>query len=406
MIEPQKKRILFVDDEPNILKGLRRLFRNMRHEWDMVFVDSGAKALEKMGQSTFDVIVSDMRMPEMNGLQLLSKVEQLYPMVVRIVLSGYSDQELMLQSTRAVHQYLSKPCEPETLINAVARSCALREILTKDVLKATISRIHALPSLPALYNEIMTELRSSNGSINQVGKIIEKDLSMSAKVLQLVNSSFFGLSRRVSNPSHAVVLLGLETIRSLVLTIGLFSKFDEKALAGLDIQSIFDHSLRVGAIARAIAEHEKLDQALTDTTFLAGLLHDFGKLVFAANFPTAYREVLQQFRETNAPPLVDLETKIVGASHAEAGAYLLGLWGLNHGVIECVAFHHCPGQCPASEILYPLIIVHAANILDIHAQAPLPELMKHIDPACTAQAVCREKLDTWTELSRTIHVKE
>lgn len=310
----EKRRILFVDDEPKILQGLRRMLRSMRHEWEMGFAESGPEALEMLEREPFDVIVSDMRMPGMDGSQLLSQVKQCYPMIVRIVLSGHSEHEMIMKSVLTAHQYLSKPCDSKTLISTVSRSCALRDLLGQESLKQIVSQTESLPSLPSLYTEIMEELRLSNGSIQKIGKIIEKDLGMTAKILQLVNSSFFGLPRHVSDPLQAVILLGFDTVRSLVLTIELFSKFDPATLSVMHIENIYKHSLQTGAIAREIAKMENMDEELIDNVFMTGLLHDLGKLVLAANYYEPYREVYELSRHGELT-FHEAEIKVLGGGH-------------------------------------------------------------------------------------------
>ena len=227
-----KKRILFVDDEPKILEGLQRTLRSMRQEWEMQFAGSGQEALECLSKEPFDVVVSDMRMPGMDGAQLLKEVMRLYPQIARIILSGHSDQEIVLKSVRIAHQYLAKPCEAETLKSVVTRTCALRELLADDAVRRMVSNMDSIPSLPSLYAEIMEEIQSPNASIQRVGKIISKDMGMTTKILQLVNSAFFGLRRHVSSPSQAVSLLGLDTIRALVLSVHIFTHFDSQKASG------------------------------------------------------------------------------------------------------------------------------------------------------------------------------
>lgn len=296
-----KRRILFVDDEPRILKGFQRMLRSMRHEWEMDFVENGFKALEILSEKPFDVVVSDMRMPGMDGAELLKQIMQNHPTIVRIVLSGHSDQEMILKSTIPAHRYLAKPCDSQVLVSTVRRACALRDLLGHKALKKVVSNIGALPSLPSLYTEIIEELKSPKGSIKRVGKIVEKDLGMTAKILQLVNSSFFGLPSHVSNPSQAVILLGIDTIKALALTIGLFSKFDTSILNTLNIKKIYEHSLNTGAIAREIAKAENMDMETIDNSFMAGMLHDIGKLILALNFPEAYTEAFKLADQAKVP---------------------------------------------------------------------------------------------------------
>ena len=155
-----KSKILFVDDEENVIHGLKRMLRTMRHEWDMGFAMSGQGALDILDGEPYDVLVTDMRMPAMSGTQLLNEVMNRYPHMVRIVLSGNADQEMILKSVRSAHQYLSKPCSPEILKSTVARAHALRGVLADDSLKGLVSGIETLPSLPSLYVEIMEALQS------------------------------------------------------------------------------------------------------------------------------------------------------------------------------------------------------------------------------------------------------
>jgi len=198
-----KKQILFVDDQPEILSSLRRMLRPMRHQWDMQFVGGGKEALEVLAKVPHDVIVSDMRMPEMDGITLLTKVQKRYPAVVRIALSGQCDREVVLRSTGATHQFLTKPCDADTLKAVVDRSCVLRDTLSDLELRELVSGIASLPSLPSLYIEIIEELRSPNSSLADIGKIISKDIGMTSKLMQLVNSAFFGVPQRISHPVQA-----------------------------------------------------------------------------------------------------------------------------------------------------------------------------------------------------------
>ena len=148
------KNILFVDDEPVLLDGLRRSLRSMRNEWTMMFAGSGEEALKVLEQAPFDIVVSDMRMPKMDGAQLLNEVQRRYPHIVRIVLSGYSDKEMIFHSIRATHQFLAKPCEPEQLKTTIRRACALQDVLKNEVLRALVTGMPAIPSLPTILLEI------------------------------------------------------------------------------------------------------------------------------------------------------------------------------------------------------------------------------------------------------------
>lgn len=356
-----KRRIIFVDDEPKVLISIRRMLHSMRKEWDMQFAESGPHALSMLTKEPFDVIVTDIRMPGMDGAQLLSEVKKAYPNVVRFVLSGQSDKEMILKSVQHAHQYLSKPCDADILKSKVGRACALKEMLAQKSLRSVVSAIDSLPSLPALYAEIMDELRNEKSSIKKIGEIISRDLGMTAKVLQLVNSAFFGIPRHIENPAHAVNLLGLDTVKALVLSVEVFSRFEQSKLKAFDIESLWNHSIMTGELVKQIAKTEKTDKQMIDDAYLAGLLHDVGKLILVDHFPNEYKEIIELAKNENIP-LFDAETRMLGAGHAEVGAYLLGLWSITDTIVEAVAFHHNPQICPLQSFS-PLTTVHVADAL-------------------------------------------
>jgi len=366
MNEFKKRRILFVDDEPMVLKGLQRTLRKMRQDWDMTFVSSGREALDVLGKKPMDVIVSDLRMPEMDGGRLLAEVKKQHPHLVRIILSGQLDQEMTLRSAQLAHQSLSKPCDVKVLKHTLGKLFALRDFLSDNSIKSIISQIDSLPSLPSIYTEIVSEMQSDDPAIKKVTQIISKDLSMTAKILQMVNSAFFGLFRKINSPEQAVMMLGLETIKALVLSVKIFSEFNEKTFSWFKIDDLFSHSLAVSLYAKTILKNENLDQGLINNSMMAGLLHDLGKLVLATNFEKSYRQVLATAQETGKN-LLDLEYDVFGTSHAEIGAYLMGLWRLENGIIEAIAFHHLPTRS-MSHNLGLLTAVHVGDALDHDAQ--------------------------------------
>ncbi len=391
-----KQRILFVDDEPNVLQGLQRMLRSMRNEWDMDFANSGEEALQKMEETSFDVIISDMRMPGMNGAQLLKEVARRHPNVVRIVLSGQSDREYILQLVTTTHQYLAKPCDAETIKDTVNRACALRDLLASKELSAVVSRIKSLPSLPSLYTRIIEILQSEDPSLQKIGEIVSEDIAMSAKVLQLVNSSFFGIARRISNPVQAVMFLGLETVKALVLSVQIFAKWESSKVKGFDIERLWHHSMTVGAMAKRLAETEQLSTREADEAFTAGLLHDVGKLILAASLPDTYQKVLATSKAQHIP-LWQAEEQAFGTSHAEVGAYLLGLWGLPTSIVEAVAWHHRPAECPARAFC-PLTTVHVANALWHQNALDQEDSAPMLDTALIESIGLAERLPVWQSL--------
>ncbi len=358
---PAVRNVLFVDDEQDVLRGIRRLMREYRNDWNMDFVSSGAEALESLQQKSYDVVVSDMRMPGMNGVELMHEVQQQHPSVVRIVLSGDADRDSVINSVESTHQYLSKPCDPDVLKSTVARACALRDLLNSDSLKQVVCRISSIPSLPSIYCEVAAAIKDPEASIESIGKLIEQDVAMTAQLLKLVNSAYFGLPRPVSSASQAASVIGLEMIKSLVLSLGVFSQFDSQLADGFCLNSFQSHSQEVARLARQIAQAEGADKNRMSESYLSGFLHDVGKLILIENLPDEYGPILQH--SSGEPSVLDeLEIESFGASHADVGAYLLGLWGLPRSIVEAVAFHHCPLQLPVDEF-NALTAVHVANAL-------------------------------------------
>lgn len=383
--------ILFVDDEPKILEGLQRMLRSMRHEWEMSFACGGAEALTTLAAKPFDVVVSDMRMPGMNGAQLLQEVRSQYPHIVRIILSGYAEEELVVKSIGIAHQYVAKPCDSELLKTTVSRACTLKDLLSNEKLRSLVSQLHTVPSLPTLYSELARELHSSDPSLRKVGEIIKQDLGMTVRILQMVNSAFFGLRRQVSDASEAVNFLGLDMITSLTLAVGVFSQFEGQLTTRQAIADLWAHSSAVGTLAKKIAVKERAETA--SDAFTAGLLHDIGEVVLAVNLPQQFAAVQNLIAHEGLSKLA-AERQIFAATHAEIGAYLLGLWGLPSQVVEAVAFHHTPSVYQADSFT-AITAVHVANALHRTMNDPAETLQKFCDVNYLTKLGLLEKLPLW-----------
>jgi putative nucleotidyltransferase with HDIG domain len=368
-----KKQILFVDDDGNVLDGLRRMLRTQRNEWDMQYVLSGAEALKIMAAKPIDLLVTDMRMPEMDGAELLREVMKRHPGTIRMVLSGQADSNLTMRAVGVAHQFIAKPCDPETLKSIVNRAIGLRLLLKDNRLTSIISEMDALPSVPALYLEMAEELQSADPSIQNVGQIIARDPGMAAKVLQLTNSAFFGLRHRVANPSDAVAYLGLDRVQHLFLAVQAFSQFTPPAACAFSMEPLWHHCLSTAVRAKAIAKEEEAGREIAEDAFTAALLHDIGELVLACRLGDRHAEAMN-LAEMKGIPLWDAEQQILSATHAEVGAYLLGLWGLPDSIVEAVAYHHRPMDC-ANKAFCALTALHAADCQDSnhgHARIPVP----------------------------------
>ncbi len=356
------KSVLFVDDDINILNGFRRVFRRQRNEWDMYFVDSGASAIEIMRSRSIDIIITDINMPIMNGIQLLVKVANFWPGTIRMVLSGRSDSDLIMESVAVTHQFLTKPCNPETLISIIRQTDRSKEFLHSEELKNLVAQLGALPSLPLLYQEINEELKDPDVSIKKVGEIISRDPGMAAKILQLANSAFFGRRKEVSNISEAVSYVGLNRVDQLILALCAFTELSPVESDSFSLEEIWSHSNSIALGAKKIAEDQRASNTVRDDSFTAGLLHDIGKLVLANKIPEAYSEAVTKSK-ADGIPLWLAEQETYSSTHAKVGAYLLAIWGLPDPIVVATAYHHNPSATYVPEFC-ALNAVHTADTLE------------------------------------------
>lgn len=364
-------KVLFVDDEANVLNGLRRMLYPMRRKWEMNFVGSGPAALEALESGSYDVIVTDMIMPGMDGAALLDRVIERWPGMVRIVLSGHSDREKALHTVQTAHQFITKPCNAKELCSLIEKATSFPFQNASESLRAAVARIGVLPSLPTLYHEVVFELNTPHTSIHKIGEIIAHDMGMTAKILQLVNSSFFGLPCHISSPGQAAMMLGVEVLKALVIAEHIFSRYERNVAGKVDLAPLWDHSMRVGMGARNIAEAEGLDKKITGMAFMAGMVHDIGILIMAQNLPEDFDHT-RMVAEENSGNWVDAEKRVFNATHAEIGAYLLSLWNFEEDIIKAVKYHHEPSKALTSGFTL-LTAVHAADAFDHGLDSTLGE---------------------------------
>lgn len=352
-------KILFVDDEPRILRGIERMLFDMADDWDMSFAESGAQALETMEHKPIDVIVTDMRMPGMDGAALLTEVKARHPNTVRIVLSGHTELEAALRVVPVAHQFLSKPCEPELLKSVIERACNLRLVLSDARVTGVIGALDKLPSVPRIYSQLANALAYEKANVSDVARIVSLDQAISAKVLQVVNSAFFGGSTPIANIEGAVVRLGIQMIKNLVLSVEIFQDAHLfKAVPGFSIETAQRHALDVAALARKLIR----DKSMGDDAFMAAILHDIGKLVMLSAQPEQLEAALR-LSASDGLSFHLAEKQLMGISHAEIGGYLLGVWGLPYPIVEAVANHHEPMRVPRRRDFGIVEAVYVANTL-------------------------------------------
>ncbi len=385
--------ILFVDDQPEELAALEKSVRKFRNEWSMEFASSGKDAMRRLAGRSFDVVVTDLSMPDVSGGDLLRHVLQHSPQTVRVLLSSRGECTQAMQSTSVAHQHLAKPCDVDLLEMTISDTVSLRYHLENETIRDLVGRLGELPTLPDVYTELLQELESPHSSVARVGEIIRGDVSISAKILQLVNSSYFGLPVHVTDVSHAVALLGLNVVKPLVLSSGLFQQFSPGSLGEFSLSYLVDHSTEVALASRCVSQLEGAEAEYCDHAFMAGMLHDLGQLVLAKNFTAQYDAMRRYARESNTP-LHELETAEFEANHADLGAYLLGLWGLPAPIVEAIVWHHTPFQSTHDRFT-PLAAVHAAESL-LAQQANSTGENSEISPEFLARIGRADRLSVWS----------
>ncbi len=332
------KRILFVDDETSFLDGVRRMLLSERERWQMKFLTSGEDALSACAEQPFDVVVSDLRMPGMDGIELLGKIRELYPETARILISGNSEFTLPSRAVSVAYRILVKPCHEPELRQALERVFSLQDVLGDASLREIIGTLGELPSLSATYTALTDALNDPESSMRTITQIIQKDAAMCAKILQVVNSGFFGLALQSIGLEHAVSYLGLDTIRTLALHSETFRVFvPDKRIPGQFLREMQQEAQNAAIVVSSLALQRKVREA----ALVAALLHEIGTLVLASSMPQKFLAVLEMMKTTGCSR-VHAEETILGTTHAEIGAYLLGLWGINNAVIEAIAYHHHP----------------------------------------------------------------
>lgn len=349
------KRILFVDDEPSILDGLRRMLHNDRQRWAMTWVTSGEAALAELEKAPFDVIVTDHRMPGMDGASLLARVQKRFPQVARIVLSGHAELETALLALPVTHQFLSKPCDAALFHETIERATLVETLLADPQLRRVVGGMKELPSLPRTYAALSRALAAPDAPVREIASIIEQDLGMSVKILHAASSGFFGRSRRPVSVQAAVLTLGTSLLRNIVLSIDVFRTFE--SAAGAQLEALQEHALLTASVAARLLP----EKPLAEQAYLAGLLHDVGRLVLAARLPGRLA-TCEAAARAEGRPLYDVEASLDGVTHAEIGAYLLALWGLPYPIVEAVALHHRPQRAGRNSFDI-LGAVHVADAL-------------------------------------------
>lgn len=343
MIGTGSARILLLADEPGDLTRLKALLGEAAPDRAVFTATNQKEALVALEKNDFECVFCDLTSGPEVGAQFLQEVWKLRPRTVRFLLARSMTPDLMVTCALGANHFLQKPLDALTLGSAFSRADAINQFVRNDRIQSLVSRMRTLPSRPSLYIEVMRELRSPTASATTVGELVAKDLAISTKLIQVVNSAFYGLAQQVTDPAAAVLLLGMETTASLVLSIEAFARFDKVKPIYFSMDRVWKHSQAVATSAKRIAELLSNDPDVARNAFTAGLLHDIGKLALALNFEEQYHGALKLAEKQKLSP-VEVEAQVFGATHAETGAYLLAVWGLPLPIVEAVARHHAPAD--------------------------------------------------------------
>ncbi|MEM9070701.1 MAG: HDOD domain-containing protein [Myxococcota bacterium] len=334
-------RILFVDDEPRVLEGIENLLFDAPEGWEFEFAEGGESALAKLEEVTFDVLVTDMRMPGMDGAELLARVRGVHPDIVRIVLSGHTEEEAAHRAMPLAHEFLSKPCDVDALFSTLERALRLTKRFSDVAVRRALGGIRALPTRPTTQLRLQ-ELIEAEASLEDVAEVVGSELSLASKLLHVANTAFYSRGRTITNIRDAISLLGLKT--TYVLTTAVEAWGAIGVPEWVDVDELHRHSLEVGHIASGMVERSEAADAL-----LGGMLHDLGELVINVFFTERVREAQAQTM-TQGVPRTRAEAEALGFDHAAAGAHLLRLWQLGEATAVAVENHHRPGLSQRSAV--------------------------------------------------------
>ena len=389
--------IFFVDDEQNVLDGLRRVLRRKVRDWDLHFFLSADEALQKMEEMPVDAIVTDMRMPHMDGATFMKEVATRFPDTIRFILSGYADSESLGRALSYTHQFFAKPWDADVFVQLISQTLKQKELTIDDNIRPFITKLGSLPSLPSLYQELRKCI-DDQGSLSDATKIVSKDVAMTAKILQMMNSAFFGFSQQITSISQAITLLGLDNLCSIVLSSQVFQPYKSKK--GVDqevLTEIIEHSLLTARLAQKFTLDETRNRALANEAFSAGLLHDIGKTVLLVQLPEVFQQVQLRAAE-QIVPFHEAETELYHVTHAEVGGYLLGVWGLPQTLIDAVIFHHLPLRSDSVRYTIPGIVSMASLIATYRRPYTSGEITEEYWQQST-QDLTPELLARWTSIA-------
>lgn len=331
--------VLCVSDSKEIHKMCRTSFSADADSFDVTYVSSLSEALKVFNSNLFEVVVVDSCMRGNQGLTFLGAIMQNAPFTNRIAITDERTQHYLQNTLHLVHQWVAQREIISGLIDTIEKVLLISDACGSDDIKAFIATVEVIPTIPTIYSDMLDILNDPDASIVDVGRLISSDIAMTAKVLQLVNSAFFGLCRKIYTAEEAAVFIGIETLKGMVLSFQALTALSVQGIPQAYIDEMWQHAVTTAAFARSIAQCETNSRELIDSAFTAGMLHDIGRLLLMDNMPVKYKEYMKMIMNDNSSE-VKLERVIFGATHYEVGAYMLKEWGLPNSIVEPVLLHH------------------------------------------------------------------
>lgn len=355
-----KKHILLLDENPKSLQLLQETYEQSDCALELLTSQSASDAFSKIEQHPVEVLMVDMTRPSEQVQQFINQTADGKPQLPRLLITDLSDQRALIKWVGKANQFLIKPCDPITIKAALERRAVIRNWFPSDAVVNLLVKVQKLPSPPGLYYEIIRKL-NGHASLEDIGNLIGKDPSLTSKILQLVNSTAFALQNPISSAVEAVLFLGVETTKSLVLLTQSFTSFLGTPAVLFSVDKLWQHALRTATYCQTIAKSQGVEEREIEEIYTAGLLHDLGKLVLAANFSQQFRDA-NMMAKAKKMPLWEAEQEIFKTNHAEIGACLLAIWGLETSLVESLAFHHQPTRSHV-RTFGSLLAVHAGNAI-------------------------------------------
>jgi HD-like signal output (HDOD) protein len=338
-MENRIMRILFVDDEISVISMLKKMVKSLSNDWYVQYAIGGVEALEFLDTESFDIVVTDLNMPEINGVKLLKYIQKYHSHIVRIVFSSSLTRESIKSIAPFTHRFIAKPCGVKKLAQAIENSLFIYRELDNKKIQKVLAKTGTIPSLPRIYRELMDKIDDEEFSLKEAASLISSDVGMSANIMKQIN--LLGEGEAIHGIEQAVMLLGLDSIKAIALSTHIFNSMDSVKIPYFTVEKLIRHSMLTAVFAKEITKIELDDQDQADSAFIAGILHDLGAILFVNNFPKKYSDVRNRVHEAERP-IADVERNLIGISHGEIGAHLLALWGFPTTILGAVAFHEDP----------------------------------------------------------------